>query len=171
MSSIQGAIKAATQCEVCGRLGHLELFHISGSGQGIRAAVPCIESTCAGRMWTIGRYGVPSLEGTLQTVLLHATPDELRILGELATRGREGELDTAAVVTALERTGTPGAQALAAWVKANESHFTAAGTLLALVALLCQLLTATGDDNTTNVNIDVDKIIVRDDGHVTLRDN
>lgn len=159
---------AATQCEVCGRLGQLEIFHMSGSGDGVRVAVPCADRSCPGRMWTVGRYGVPRVEGALQTVLITASPAELQLLGDLAARGRRGDLDIESVVDELQRAGTPTTTALAEWVRANQANFTAASTLLALLALLCQIFVSSGGD-TTNVDIDVTRIVVRDDGEVVLR--
>jgi hypothetical protein len=160
-----GFINAATQCEVCGRMGELSIFSMGGRG-GARAAVPCADPTCPGRSWTVGRYGVPSLEGELQTILLSATPAELRVLGDLAAR-------VSTVAGELERAGTPTGRALADWIRANEANFTAGSAAVALIALLCQLLMAanSGDNTTVDVDIDVTKIVVRDDGKVVIRED
>lgn len=57
--------------------------------------------------------------------------------------------------------------AVADGIRVNQANFTAASTLLAAIALLCQVLMSAGD--TTNVDIDVHKIVVRDDGQVVLQ--
>lgn len=160
-------VKAATQCETCGRYDELEFYH-SGPTP-IRLGTDC--AACGGRAMTIGYWGNVPGDPEFNTVLRIATQEDLRRIAEAleVLRGDRGAT-VEEVAQAVEAVGTDLAYRVAAWVRENGGWFqVAVGTsaIAGLVVALIMLVQAASDDP-EGPDVKIEKIVIRDDGQLVL---